>query len=1438
MVKTVLFSLANNMILAVKCNHIDLVYMDNFFKCLELLTSENPLLSKLFFDDFYINKMFVCDENKQNLSKYFIRYIEFYFNLSKIIVKYNYDIFFFHLEFKIQEFLKTNFKDSTLQEKYEIFTYLILLIKEIIKHKRQNKRTIPYNIIKIVINKLKEEVNIENLMRKILLEDSIPENFTTVNDEDEIDENLKYLMLVDFQYPSKNIDKISVNFKESILYNKYSKKKFVYMFFKLIITYYRLLQHLDYDIIAEFVNDSEVIVLISIFNSKVPIYPFVLKALSSFLSKYVILRNYDLKLVTGNTSKENILIEEEIHLRKIESMTIMFMNRSLQDYEDFPIIFNQSKKFCIDYYYEMCFKPFSLCLYKSILLRKEPNYQNNFATYSLISMYLKSLKKFTAILKQLMKNIYNENPNNVSSEINSYKSEDRLIDNDLNEQLNDHNNIDTNSKKTLIHHTKNSSSIKSINQINFVLDEKEKSKNIIKNIFDNLITKAKNIIKKNIIVSKDKTIFTLLQNQGYFNLNCEKDLDALIIQIDSLLDLYSSEIDSLNLADNIENIKKLNVFLNNGTNIVIPFHSEKKKSKKEVEDSNDPLKVFSDFINEYVKRKKDYSQNIFNNICSKEDPLDKVVKDKLFDSVRYIFINNELVLNYDIEELKNLYLRTINKFLKLDEDYFQEIFFREHKMDILMDDKFNNDLLKSFDDIITQQITSNFISPNAIGNFSTIYIIKIIKFYTYLSYSSKTLPKKILCSLHVDINGTTISLINFFFKHSLTILHHVEYYSKIHNKISFLERKDKYKFFSLFYDEIIKLFKNLLKRIVPFDYYTAFSGKYFIKWFDKNMSMLNSIIYNENLCYYLIKFFSVNTAFLEVYPNVCNQIDEMISKKVLIRNVKSPINIIKIDIIPFYLIFILKELVKKIYYKLTDEIEISIDILMENYINENKEFQTDTFQLCMEIYKFILNLGLCFSNKVVGNLKSNYSVELEFIGKLFESVELSYTLNDECIADYLLDENQVSIVSNSPTFLELQKNFLIEKYRENEKYCIKIFFEKPINCFFFSDLDYEILNNVDLNNKSDKEAALMEFTPSLKEIADNRSYSLSGSSFIFRTLVEKNYIYENEISIYSNIITFIFSLIINIYIAVQNDTYAIFSNYSNVFSSTFDYINLAHIAFLGLICINWLIFDVIYRVSSLKSSSINPHKFVVLCNLILSILAIVSLKLKFLYSITLLSVISLSETMQVVLKAIQMKYASFASTGTVVVIFTWIFSSISFYYLNSDYQNTDLPFNQCNNYFRCFSTIFTLRVRQDGSWTPDLFSATEPYYYRRFVYEWIYYIIINLVLLNAINGIIVDAFQGYREERNKHIENLENVCYICSLQRNDLDIYGISFDNHISEDHSVKYYVHFLIHLLENDKSNLSGTVSNVWDLFMKKKDMSFLPVSECYSLNLIKKKK
>ena len=92
-----------------------------------------------------------------------------------------------------------------------------------------------------------------------------------------------------------------------------------------------------------------------------------------------------------------------------------------------------------------------------------------------------------------------------------------------------------------------------------------------------------------------------------------------------------------------------------------------------------------------------------------------------------------------------------------------------------------------------------------------------------------------------------------------------------------------------------------------------------------------------------------------------------------------------------------------------------------------------------------------------------------------------------------------------------------------------------------------------------------------------------------------------------------------------------------------------------------------------------------------------------------------------------------------------------------------------------------------------------------------------------IFGIIIDTFGELRGERAAKKSNMENTCFICSVDRFTFETKGGGFERHIRDDHNMWNYLYLMVYLREKDPTEYNGWEQYVADK-IKAEDTSFIP--------------
>jgi len=156
----------------------------------------------------------------------------------------------------------------------------------------------------------------------------------------------------------------------------------------------------------------------------------------------------------------------------------------------------------------------------------------------------------------------------------------------------------------------------------------------------------------------------------------------------------------------------------------------------------------------------------------------------------------------------------------------------------------------------------------------------------------------------------------------------------------------------------------------------------------------------------------------------------------------------------------------------------------------------------------------------------------------------------------------------------------------------------------------------------------------------------------------------------------------------------------------------------------------------------------------------------------------------------------------------------------------------CDTLGRCFLTSLNYGLRAglgDTIHPSYVFGFARPGIW--FLFEMSVFIVINIIGLNVVLGIIVDAFDSLREKDRKQVENLSQECFICSRSRAEFEIAeGFGYADHIKLDHNMYNYIYFLHYLKAKDMTEQTGH-----ELFvtseLKKNSTSFYPMSKALVL-------
>ena len=114
----------------------------------------------------------------------------------------------------------------------------------------------------------------------------------------------------------------------------------------------------------------------------------------------------------------------------------------------------------------------------------------------------------------------------------------------------------------------------------------------------------------------------------------------------------------------------------------------------------------------------------------------------------------------------------------------------------------------------------------------------------------------------------------------------------------------------------------------------------------------------------------------------------------------------------------------------------------------------------------------------------------------------------------------------------------------------------------------------------------------------------------------------------------------------------------------------------------------------------------------------------------------------------------------------------------------------------------------------------------RYLLDISYTVIMVYIVWQMVSGLILDAFDNLRGDREEIEEDMETTCFICGLNREKIEKYYIGkdgFEKHL-QDHSVDNYLFYMLYLEEKDPNEYSGFESYVKEN-IDKESISWFPI-------------
>ena len=225
----------------------------------------------------------------------------------------------------------------------------------------------------------------------------------------------------------------------------------------------------------------------------------------------------------------------------------------------------------------------------------------------------------------------------------------------------------------------------------------------------------------------------------------------------------------------------------------------------------------------------------------------------------------------------------------------------------------------------------------------------------------------------------------------------------------------------------------------------------------------------------------------------------------------------------------------------------------------------------------------------------------------------------------------------------------------------------------------------------------------------------------------------------------------------------------------------------------------------------------------------------FFYCFVLLELVKRAEILQILLSALYVPIINIVKTLLLCIILEYLFAIVALTNYKSHFR-----INDTKTMLKSFLKLFDQTFKQDGGVGAYLDVKNEPGYIpfvakyyigTRFVFDLIFFLLINMIAFQLFFNIVIDYFSQTREQTEEFTELSEIKCLICGLEREDLDkIYSNSknaFELHINHAHNLIDYISYLVYL---QKLSFKDPIieERIWKLHLSN-NISYLPKEVCF---------
>ena len=192
---------------------------------------------------------------------------------------------------------------------------------------------------------------------------------------------------------------------------------------------------------------------------------------------------------------------------------------------------------------------------------------------------------------------------------------------------------------------------------------------------------------------------------------------------------------------------------------------------------------------------------------------------------------------------------------------------------------------------------------------------------------------------------------------------------------------------------------------------------------------------------------------------------------------------------------------------------------------------------------------------------------------------------------------------------------------------------------------------------------------------------------------------------------------------------------------------------------------------------------------------------------------------------------SLALTALLTVIVVYLFIVVGYAFFYDDFVGAEGAEGVCGSLWECFMFGLLNGLRAGGG-LGDLLPARSPGL--RAAFDFAFFLVIVVIILNIVFGIIIDTFAELRDEKQFIEKDNKKACLICGQSANYFDRYAKGgFNAHVRQTHNMWQYLYFMVYLDQKCNDEYTGQESYVASK-LDRDDVSFFPLHKSMELEHI----